>query len=111
MRSIIKNTFLLILFLVTSSAFAEDFLSPEEAFKVVATWNVESKESGSKIAITVAPATGYYVYKESLKVRLDKNTNNDPLAYQLPQGRRNHRGHSHRLVCLQHGGRRPPHAS
>lgn len=87
MRSIIKNTFLLILFFITSSAFAEDFLPPEEAFKVVATWNVESKESGSKIAITVAPATGYYVYKESLKVRLDKNTNNDTLAYQLPQGK------------------------
>ena len=72
---------------MTSSVFAEDFLPPEEAFKAVATWNVESKESSSKIAITVAPAPGYYIYKESLKVRVDKNTNKDLLVYQLPQGK------------------------
>lgn len=59
----------LILFFATSFLFASqavsapDFLPPEKAFLVEASW----LENARQIEIKFAPAKGYYLYKESLK--------------------------------------------
>ena len=85
MRSIIKKIFLLALLLITSNVFGEDFLPPEQAFKAVATWNIKS--AGADIAITIAPTAGYYVYRESIKLRINQPNTNDAIALILPKGK------------------------
>lgn len=55
---------LLILALVSTVVFAvTDFLPPEKAFRVEATW----LENSNEIEIEFLPAKGYYIYQESLK--------------------------------------------
>jgi thiol:disulfide interchange protein DsbD len=49
----------------TNHADAKDFLPPEKAFQVIA----ETKDDAN-VHITVKPAVGYYVYKESIKFKL-----------------------------------------
>jgi thiol:disulfide interchange protein DsbD len=54
----------LILALVSAAVFAApDFLPPEKAFRVEATW----LENSNEIEIEFLPAQGYYIYQESLK--------------------------------------------
>ncbi len=70
---------------VASSGFvsAKEFLPPEKAFIVEATWLANANE----ITIDYRPASGYYIYQESLQYRLfinDKLTN--PKSIQIPKG-------------------------
>ena len=54
----------LLLALVSAAVFAApDFLPPEKAFRVEATW----LENSNEIEIEFLPAQGYYIYQESLK--------------------------------------------
>jgi len=63
MQSFLKKI-LLLLALVSASVFAApDFLPPEKAFRVEATW----LENSNEIEIEFHPAKGYYIYQESLK--------------------------------------------
>ena len=55
--------FTLFLFLSAQVFAAQDFLSPEKAFRVEATW----LENSNQIEIEFLPAKGYYIYQESLK--------------------------------------------
>ena len=60
---ILAKFFALFLF-VSAQVFAgPDFLSPEKAFRVEATW----LENSNQIEIEFLPAKGYYIYRESLK--------------------------------------------
>lgn len=85
MCSMIKKIFLLALLVITSNVFGEDFLPPEQAFKAIATWNV--KGAGAEIAVTIEPTAGYYVYRESLKLRVNQSNTNDAMALNLPKGK------------------------
>jgi thiol:disulfide interchange protein DsbD len=63
MQSFLKKI-LLLLALVSVPVFAApDFLPPEKAFRVEATW----LENSNEIEIEFLPAKGYYIYQESLK--------------------------------------------
>ena len=55
--------FALFLFFATQAVVAQDFLPPEKAFRVEATW----LENSSQIEMEFLPAKGYYIYQESLK--------------------------------------------
>jgi len=53
-----------LLLLLSASVFAaQDFLPPEKAFRVEASWI----ENSNQIEVDFAPAQGYYIYQESLK--------------------------------------------
>jgi thiol:disulfide interchange protein DsbD len=83
MHSFLKKI-LLLLALVSAAVFsASDFLPPEKAFKVEATW----PEKSNQIEIEFFPAKGYYIYQESLQFELgselDKLVNIKPA---LPMG-------------------------
>ena len=63
MQSFLKKI-LLLLALVSVPVFAApEFLPPEKAFRVEATW----LENSNEIEIEFLPAKGYYIYQESLK--------------------------------------------
>ena len=63
MQSFLKKI-LLLLALVSASVFsAPDFLPPEKAFRVEATW----LENSNQVEVEFLPAKGYYIYQESLK--------------------------------------------
>lgn len=63
MQSFLKKI-LLVLALASAPVFAApDFLPPEKAFRVEATW----LENSNEIEIEFKPAKGYYIYQESLK--------------------------------------------
>ena len=71
------------LFFASLSVGAQNFLPPEEAFKVVAEY-----VSVDQILITVKPAKGYYIYRESLKFKLLKSDAGLSIgAPGLPQGK------------------------
>jgi len=55
--------FALFLFFATQAVVAQDFLPPEKAFRVEATW----LENSNQIEMEFLPAKGYYIYQESLK--------------------------------------------
>ena len=56
--------FFALLLLISSQVFAaQDFLPPEKAFRVEATW----LENSNQIELEFLPAKGYYIYQESLK--------------------------------------------
>ena len=66
MQSFLRKI-LLLLALVSVPVFAApDFLPPEKAFKVEATW----PEKSNQIEIEFLPAKGYYIYQESLQFEL-----------------------------------------
>ena len=70
MQSFLKKI-LLTLALVSVSVFAApDFLPPEKAFRVEATW----LENSNEIEIEFHPAKGYYIYQESLKFQAGSQT-------------------------------------
>ncbi len=61
----------------------QNFLPPEEAFKVVAEY-----AAADQALFTVKPAKGYYIYKESLKFQITKSEAGVTLgAPGLPQGK------------------------
>lgn len=63
MQSFLKKILLVLALLSVSVFAAPDFLPPEKAFRVEATWLDNSNE----IEIEFQPAKGYYIYQESLK--------------------------------------------
>jgi thiol:disulfide interchange protein DsbD len=70
MQSFLKKV-LLALALVSIPVFAApDFLPPEKAFRVEATW----LENSNEIEIEFHPAKGYYIYQESLKFQAGSQT-------------------------------------
>jgi len=83
MQSFLKKI-LLLLALVSASVFAApDFLPPEKAFRVVATW----LENSNEIEIEFHPAKGYYIYQESLKFQAGSQAGKlDGIKPSLPLG-------------------------
>jgi thiol:disulfide interchange protein DsbD len=63
MHSTLVKLFTLLLLLATQVLVAQDFLPPEKAFRVEATW----LENSNQIEVEFLPAKGYYIYQESLK--------------------------------------------
>lgn len=88
MRRIQHGLVQLLLFLLSSVALsgllsAKDFLPPEKAFIVEATWLANTNE----IAIEYRPVSGYYIYQESLQYRLFINDKpSAPKSIQIPRG-------------------------
>jgi thiol:disulfide interchange protein DsbD len=60
------------------AAQAQNFLAPEQAFQVSAEY-----QSNQEIVLHAKPAKGYYIYRESIKFKLVKNT--DAVQLGLPQ--------------------------
>jgi thiol:disulfide interchange protein DsbD len=65
----VSKIFALLLLLSTPAFAAQDFLPPEKAFRVEATWLENSKQ----IEVEFLPAKGYYIYQESLKFQASSN--------------------------------------
>ena len=63
MHLLLKTIFALLLLMSVQIFAATDFLSPEKAFRVEATW----LENSNQIEIELIPAKGYYLYQESLQ--------------------------------------------
>ena len=63
MHSLLKTIFALLVLMSVQIFAATDFLSPEKAFRVEATW----LENSNQIEIELIPAKGYYLYQESLQ--------------------------------------------
>jgi thiol:disulfide interchange protein DsbD len=88
MRRIQYGLVQLLLFLLSSVALsslvsAKEFLPPERAFIVEATWLANTNE----IAIEYRPVSGYYIYQESLQYRLFINDKpSAPKSIQIPKG-------------------------
>jgi thiol:disulfide interchange protein DsbD len=88
MRRIQYDLVQLLLFLLSSVALsslvsAKEFLPPERAFIVEATWLANTNE----IAIEYRPVSGYYIYQESLQYRLFINDKpSAPKSIQIPKG-------------------------
>ena len=87
--SLIKRIFLSICIpiigigLLISTITAKEFLPPEQAFVVEATWAADATE----LLIDYRPVKGYYIYQESLQYRLfidDRQINTKNI--QLPRG-------------------------
>lgn len=73
-----------LLMLLSAQVFAaQDFLPPEKAFRVEATW----LENTNQIEIEFLPAKGYYIYQESLKFQAGSQTGKlSNLRPSLPSG-------------------------
>ena len=82
-QSFLKSVVTLLVLLSVHVFAAQDFLPPEKAFRVEATW----LENSNQIEIEFLPAKGYYIYQESLKfeagAQADKLMNIRP---SLPMG-------------------------
>ena len=63
MHSFMAKLFALLLLLSAPVFAVQDFLPPEKAFRVEASWI----ENSNQIEVDFSPAQGYYVYQESLK--------------------------------------------
>ena len=63
MQSFLKKVIALLVLLSTQVFAAPDFLPPEKAFRVEATW----LENSNQVEIEFMPANGYYLYQESLQ--------------------------------------------
>ena len=63
MHSFVAKIFALFLFLSAQVFAAPDFLLPEKAFRVEATW----LENSNQVELEFLPAKGYYIYQESLR--------------------------------------------
>jgi len=62
-QSFLKSIVVLLVLVSAHLFAAQDFLPPEKAFRVEATW----LENSNQIEIEFLPAKGYYIYQESLK--------------------------------------------
>lgn len=63
MQSLLKMFIALLVLFSTQVFAAQEFLSPEKAFRVEATW----LDKSNQIEIEFMPAKGYYLYQESLQ--------------------------------------------
>ena len=68
LKSLLSSIFILGLFLNQAQA-GPDFLPPEQAFLVEASWPANS----SQIELQFAPVKGYYLYKESLRFQAGRD--------------------------------------
>ncbi|QWD62126.1 protein-disulfide reductase DsbD [Polynucleobacter sp. MWH-UH25E] len=66
LHSLFTRVFALFILVSTQLFAAPDFLPPEKAFRVEATW----LENANQIEIEFLPAKGYYIYQESLKFQM-----------------------------------------
>lgn len=66
MQSFLKKILPILALVSVPVLAAPDFLPPEKAFKVEATW----PEKSNQIELEFLPAKGYYIYQESLKFEL-----------------------------------------
>ena len=66
LHSFLAKIFALLLLLSAHVFAAQDFLPPEKAFRVEATW----LENSNQIELEFLPAKGYYIYQESLKFQV-----------------------------------------
>jgi thioredoxin:protein disulfide reductase len=88
MRRIWYDFVRLVFILVSSAALsgfvsAKEFLPPEKAFIVEATWLANTNQ----IAIEYRPVAGYYIYQESLQYRLFINDQPaTPKSIEIPRG-------------------------
>ena len=88
MRRIWYDFVRLVFILVSSAALsgfvsAKEFLPPEKAFIVEATWLTNTNQ----IAIEYRPVAGYYIYQESLQYRLFINDQPaTPKSIEIPRG-------------------------
>jgi thiol:disulfide interchange protein DsbD len=69
LHSFLAKIFALLLFISAQVFAAQDFLPPEKAFRVEATW----LENSNQIELEFLPAKGYYIYQESLKFQASPN--------------------------------------
>ena len=70
MQSFLKTVITLLVLLSTQVFAASDFLPPEKAFRVEATW----LENSNQVEIEFMPAKGYYLYQESLQFEAGTET-------------------------------------
>lgn len=63
LHAFLAKIFALLLLLSAHAFAAQDFLPPEKAFRVEATW----LENSNQIELEFLPVKGYYIYQESLK--------------------------------------------
>jgi len=70
MQSFLKTVITLLVLLSTQVLAAPDFLPPEKAFRVEATW----LENSNQVEIEFMPAKGYYLYQESLQFEAGTET-------------------------------------
>ena len=70
LHSFIARVLTLFILVSTQLFAAPDFLPPEKAFRVEATW----LENSNQIEIEFLPAKGYYIYQESLKFQMGQET-------------------------------------
>ena len=63
LHSFLAKIFALLLLISAQVFAAQDFLPPEKAFRVEATW----LENSNQIELEFLPVKGYYIYQESLK--------------------------------------------
>ena len=66
MQSLLKIIGAVLVFFSAQSLAAPEFLPPEKAFRVEATW----LENSNQIEIEFIPAKGYYIYQESLQFEI-----------------------------------------
>lgn len=69
-HSFFMKFFAMFLLLAAQVVAAQDFLPPEKAFRVEATW----LENSNQIEVEFLPAKGYYIYQESLKFQVGSDT-------------------------------------
>jgi thiol:disulfide interchange protein DsbD len=72
LHSFLVRIFAFLLLISTQVFAAPDFLPPEKAFRVEATW----LENSNQIEVEFLPAKGYYIYQESLKFQASPNAEN-----------------------------------
>ena len=72
MQSLLKTIFALLVLISVQVFAATDFLSPEKAFRVEATWI----ENSNQVEIELMPAKGYYLYQDSLQFNAGPETGN-----------------------------------
>jgi thiol:disulfide interchange protein DsbD len=71
------------LFFVGTAFAAPEFLPPEKAFQSEATWAVNT----NNIEVEIFPAKGYYIYQESLQLKMGSQPNKlGPVRASLPAG-------------------------
>jgi len=82
-HSFLVKFFALSLLFATQAVVAQDFLPPEKAFRVEATW----LENSNQIEVEFLPAKGYYIYQESLKFQAGSDAEKlDNIRSTLPAG-------------------------
>jgi thiol:disulfide interchange protein DsbD len=70
-------------FVIGNASAAGEFLPPEKAFQAQATW----AENTNDLELEIFPAKGYYIYQESLQLKMGFQANQlTPVKVALPKG-------------------------